>query len=364
MGPTTHHTTLPSFSLLSFRFTLLFLAPLLTALLLSSSAAATQREGDLYSIHSSLSSLVENTAWDVAQEDLTGEVEDLTGAASHVRHVSRVLRMHSGFGTGMHAQGRASNDRSLGRILVRGTDGSRGRSVMALLKKVTPIVRRGCTLLVGGPTGFKTVQAAVNRIGLNSGVTRKTICILPGVYRENILIRPGQNGITLRGSGMGNTKIVASRRQTSKLMDPLSAGTLIVHGSAFRGENLTIENDFKNITIPSPAVALMGNLSSWEKVAFVAWDDTLGIQTSRHIFKDCVVAGEPRYPLLLPSLFPIFSLSPPPPPPSSTSLPLSHSPLLISHPLLLVPASYSQDAGTRSRGPRLCGAVFSQRPLS
>lgn len=150
----------------------------------------------------------------------------------------------------------------------------------------------GCTFLVGGPKGLKRVQEAVDKIGRNSASQRKVICVMPGVYKENVLIRPGQDGITIRGSGMNRTRIVAGKSKKSNKVDPFSPATLMVKGSFFRGENFTVENSSKNLTTPSPAVSLLGNSSTWEKVGIEAWDDTLGIQTSRHIFKDCLVTGE------------------------------------------------------------------------
>ncbi|CAI5957412.1 unnamed protein product [Closterium sp. NIES-64] len=177
------------------------------------------------------------------------------------------------------AEGDPVVDDGLRRVLAsRG----RGRNQYPLLTK--------CNAMVGkdGSSQYKSVQDAVERIPQSRSSTWR-ICIKPGRYNEQVHIKPGQNKVDLRGCG--RSTIISAGNAQSKRGSPWYAATLVVEGNDFSGAGFIVENTAKTTFDPAPAVGLLGSRSRWSAVGLIAWVDTLGAFTGKHLFQASYISG-------------------------------------------------------------------------
>ncbi|GJP54981.1 hypothetical protein CLOM_g13976 [Closterium sp. NIES-68] len=147
-----------------------------------------------------------------------------------------------------------------------------------------------CNAMVGkdGSSQYKSVQDAVNKIpGSRSSTWR--ICIKPGRYNEQVHIKPGQNKVDLRGAG--RSTIISAGNAQSKRGSPWYAATLVVEGNDFSAAGFVVENTAKTTFDPAPAVGLLGSRSRWSAMGLIAWVDTVGAFTGKHLFQASYISG-------------------------------------------------------------------------
>ncbi|HEX6043819.1 MAG TPA: pectate lyase, partial [Pyrinomonadaceae bacterium] len=133
---------------------------------------------------------------------------------------------------------------------------------------------------------FKTIQEAIDSVPDNNK-SRVVIKIKPGVYREQIRI--SKPFINLLGEDAHQT-VITHKLSAQEAGNTRLAFTAYVSGDRFRAENVTFENSFG---VGSQAVALFIDAEDaiFENCRFLGWQDTLFVNGTRHIFKDCYIEG-------------------------------------------------------------------------
>src|SRR5262249_963209 len=137
-----------------------------------------------------------------------------------------------------------------------------------------------------GSGDFKTVQEAVDHVPDNNK-QRVVIHIKPGIYEEQLRVSAGKRYVTLRGEERTLT-ILTYRISAQQAGNTRLAFTAFVNSDDFRAENLMFQNEFGS---GSQAVALFvdANRAVFRNCRFIGMQDTLFVNGSRHLFKDCFI---------------------------------------------------------------------------
>ncbi|GJP66298.1 hypothetical protein CLOP_g23206 [Closterium sp. NIES-67] len=152
---------------------------------------------------------------------------------------------------------------------------------------------------------FTSVQDAVDT-ALTLGLDRVVILILPGYYKEKIVIpRNKRTSLMLQGTDAENT-IISYNDWAGKLNDdgiPLgtySTCSVCVYADFFVANNITFQNSaklpppFDNETYPAGmavALRISGNYAAFYNCRFVGWQDTLYDHKGTHYFQNCYFEG-------------------------------------------------------------------------
>ena len=158
------------------------------------------------------------------------------------------------------------------------------------------------TVAQDGSGNFKTIQEAVNAVR-DLSQQQVTIHIKSGVYNEKVVIPSWKKKITLRGESKENT-VITNNDHTGKPFpggkDPsgkdkymtFTSYTVLVQGSDFVAENLTIQNTAGRV---GQAVALHveGDRAIIRNCRLLGNQDTLYTATadSRQYYQDCYIEG-------------------------------------------------------------------------
>ena len=139
-----------------------------------------------------------------------------------------------------------------------------------------------------GSGDFKTVQQAVDHVPDNNS-RRIVIQIKPGVYHEQVRVSSGKRFVTFRGEDAKKT-VITYRLSALQAGNTRLAFAVYVNADDFRAENVTFENSYGT---GSQAVALFvdAERATFEHCRFLAWQDTLFVNGSRHLFEDCYIEG-------------------------------------------------------------------------
>ncbi|XVF33883.1 hypothetical protein REPUB_Repub18cG0009700 [Reevesia pubescens] len=146
-----------------------------------------------------------------------------------------------------------------------------------------------------------TVQGAIDMVPENNK-QRVKIFILPGIYREKVIVPSSKPYISLVGNGsqMSNTIISWNNKASDKDNNGVNLGT-------YKSASVTIESDyfcateitFENTVIASPgefgrqavALRIYGDKAMFYKVKVVGTQDTLLDETGSHYFYQCHIQG-------------------------------------------------------------------------
>lgn len=114
-----------------------------------------------------------------------------------------------------------------------------------------------------GSGDYLTIQEAVNSV-LVYQEQRSIIKIMPGIYREKLVIPAAWCNISLIGDDPTNTIISYDDNANKNNMGTFSSYTVLVHGDGVRLENLTIENSGT-----SGSLTFRRNRVDYHKLSFV-----------------------------------------------------------------------------------------------
>ncbi len=148
--------------------------------------------------------------------------------------------------------------------------------------------RKHIVVAADGSGDFKSIQQAVDHVPDNN-TRRVVIRIKPGRYEEQIRVPAAKRFITFRGEEASKT-VITHKLSAQQAGNTRLAFTVFVNADDFRAENITFENTFGT---GSQAVALFvdAERAEFHNCRFLAWQDTLFVNGSRHYFKDCYIEG-------------------------------------------------------------------------
>lgn len=148
--------------------------------------------------------------------------------------------------------------------------------------------RKHIVVAADGSGDFKSIQQAVDHVPDNN-TRRVVIQIKPGRYEEQIRVPATKRFITFRGEDASKT-VITYKLSAQQAGNTRLAFTVFVNADDFRAENITFENTFGT---GSQAVALFvdAERAEFHNCRFLAWQDTLFVNGSRHYFKDCYIEG-------------------------------------------------------------------------
>ncbi|MDR0414340.1 MAG: pectin esterase [Prevotellaceae bacterium] len=143
-----------------------------------------------------------------------------------------------------------------------------------------------------GSGSFTTIQEAVNSVRDYRPEGEIKIYIRKGVYREKLVIPAFKTNITLLGESVAETIITYSDHANINKMGTFKTYTLLVQGSDFRAENLTIENNAPQLG-QAVAVHVEGDRVTFKGCRFLGNQDTLftGNGDSRQCYVECYIEG-------------------------------------------------------------------------
>jgi len=155
-----------------------------------------------------------------------------------------------------------------------------------------------------GSGDYTSIQAAINAVPVNSA-TRTLIYVKKGIYSEKISILSGKNKISLIGENADNTIITWNEcaRIATDANGNLSPGTdnaytMLIAGTDFYAENLTIRNDYIYLGPPAvdeQAVALehKGDKHVLKNCKLYSYQDTYYPKTAdtRQYLYNCYIQG-------------------------------------------------------------------------
>lgn len=151
-----------------------------------------------------------------------------------------------------------------------------------------------CDVVVAqdGSGSFTTIQEAVNAVRDYRPEGETRIFIRKGVYREKLVIPASKTHITLVGESVDETVITHSDHANINKMGTFKTYTLLVLGSDFRAENLTVENNAPQLG-QAVAVHVEGDRAVFKGCRFLGNQDTLftGNGDSRQYYAGCYIEG-------------------------------------------------------------------------
>jgi pectinesterase len=165
-----------------------------------------------------------------------------------------------------------------------------------------PPYPKSLTVAQDGSGDYKTIQEAVNAVR-DLSQEQVIIHIKPGIYKEKLIIPSWKKNITLKGES-SETTIITNADYSGKEFpggkDPFGRSkystytsyTVLVQGTGFRAEDLTIENRSGRV---GQAVALHveGDRAVFIRCRLLGNQDTLYTATSesRQYYRDCYIEG-------------------------------------------------------------------------
>ncbi|MDR3328825.1 MAG: pectin esterase [Prevotellaceae bacterium] len=143
-----------------------------------------------------------------------------------------------------------------------------------------------------GSGDYATIQEAVSSVRDYRPEGETRILIRRGVYREKLVIPANKTHITLVGEDVAETIITHGDHANMNRMGTFKTYTLLVLGSDFRAENLTIENSAPQLG-QAVAVHVEGDRAVFARCRLLGNQDTLftGNGDSRQLYHRCYIEG-------------------------------------------------------------------------
>ena len=140
-------------------------------------------------------------------------------------------------------------------------------------------------------TDYTSIQQALDHHPFAPHGYRVIIEIVPGVYRERIIVTQNHPNITLLGLGKSPEDVII----TNSLNAKTAGGTFFtetaeINGDAFEADNLTFENT-AGPTGQAVAAAVRADRTVFKHVRFLGDQDTLFADFGRQYYVDSYIAG-------------------------------------------------------------------------
>ncbi|MFS8030139.1 putative pectinesterase [Helianthus anomalus] len=152
-----------------------------------------------------------------------------------------------------------------------------------------------------GHADSRTIQAAVDMVPVNNSI-RVKIYILPGVYREKVMVPASKPYISFIGDPNHASETVLSwhDKASDRYKDGSELGTyrtasVTVESDYFCASDITIENTV--VAVPggykmqAVALRIAGNKAVFYRVRILGTQDTLLDETGSHYFYRCYIQG-------------------------------------------------------------------------
>jgi pectinesterase len=149
-------------------------------------------------------------------------------------------------------------------------------------------------------TTFPTIQNALDHHPFatpnrNGTPGRVFIEIVPGTYRERVIVTQNHTNITLIGLGQSPADVVITNSLNAKTAGgTFFTETVEVNGTGFEADNITFENAAGN-TGQAVAVANRGDRSIFKHCRFLGHQDTLFADYGRQYYVDSYIEGGVDY---------------------------------------------------------------------
>ena len=147
----------------------------------------------------------------------------------------------------------------------------------------------GADLVVGPTAQYKTVQSAVD-----AAVANTVIHILPGTYRERVVVPQEKTHLTFRGDDPMTTVIVfdahTGQPGPKGPINTFATPTVFVQATDFTAENVTFQNSAGNVG-QAVALTIMADRGVFRNCRFLGYQDTLLPQAGRQYFERCYIEG-------------------------------------------------------------------------
>ena len=144
-------------------------------------------------------------------------------------------------------------------------------------------------------TTFPTIQNALDHHPFATDGGRVFIEIVPGTYRERVIITQNHENITLVGLGKTPDEVVITNSLNAKTAGgTFFTETVEVNGPGFEADNLTIENTAGN-TGQAVAVANRSDRSIFKHCRLLGHQDTLFADFGRQYYVDTYIEGGVDY---------------------------------------------------------------------
>jgi pectinesterase len=124
---------------------------------------------------------------------------------------------------------------------------------------------------------------------------RVFIEIVPGTYRERVIVTQNHNNITLIGLGKSPSEVVITNSLNAKIAGgTFFTETVEINATGFEADNITFENTAGN-TGQAVAVADRGDRSIFKHCRFLGHQDTLFADYGRQYYVDSYIEGGVDY---------------------------------------------------------------------
>jgi len=144
-------------------------------------------------------------------------------------------------------------------------------------------------------TTFPTIQNALDHHPFATDGGRVFIEIVPGTYRERVIITQNHANITFIGLGKSPEDVVITNSLNAKTAGgTFFTETVEVNGAGFEADNLTIENAAGN-TGQAVAVANRSDRSIFKRCRLLGHQDTLFADYGRQYYVDTTIEGGVDY---------------------------------------------------------------------
>jgi pectinesterase len=144
-------------------------------------------------------------------------------------------------------------------------------------------------------TTFPSIQNALDHHPFATDGGRVFIEIVPGTYRERIIITQNHDNITLIGLGKSPSDVVITNSLNAKTAGgTFFTETVEINGTGFEADNITFENTAGN-TGQAVAVADRSDRSIFKHCRFLSHQDTLFADFGRQYYVDSYIEGGVDY---------------------------------------------------------------------
>jgi pectin methylesterase-like acyl-CoA thioesterase len=144
-------------------------------------------------------------------------------------------------------------------------------------------------LTVGPGARFASVQAAVN-----AATPHTVIHILPGIYKERVVVPRSKPFLMFRGDDSRNTVITSDSHAglpgPKGPINTFATQTVFIQANDFTAEKITFENSAGNRG-QAVALTIMGDRGVFRDCRFLGYQDTLLPQAGRQYFERCYIEG-------------------------------------------------------------------------
>jgi pectinesterase len=152
----------------------------------------------------------------------------------------------------------------------------------------------GLTVSPDGTEDARTITEAI-QMAPAKRTKPYVIKIKPGIYKERIIVPKEKSYLKFRGSDEATTILTNNFTQETDngrggKMSGRECATLLVEGSDFFAEKLTIENSH-GPGVQALAAFVSGDRAHFKDCRLLGWQDTLRVDDGRSYFKECVIHG-------------------------------------------------------------------------